>query len=119
MKKTFYELGLSPALVQAITDMGFREASPIQEKAIPILLDGHDLIGQAQTGTGKTAAFAIPVIEKITTAKELQAMVLCPTRELAMQVAAEFKKLLKYKKEIQVVTLYGGQPIGAQVTPTY
>lgn len=94
--------------------MGFREASPIQEKAIPILLEGHDLIGQAQTGTGKTAAFAIPSIEKITTAKELQAMVLCPTRELAMQVAAEFKKLLKYKKEIQVVTVYGGQPIGAQ-----
>ncbi|HNE20418.1 MAG TPA: DEAD/DEAH box helicase [Turneriella sp.] len=114
MKKTFYELGLSPTLVQAVTDMGFREASPIQEKAIPILLEGHDLIGQAQTGTGKTAAFAIPVIEKITAAKELQAMVLCPTRELAMQVAAEFKKLLKYKKEIQVVTVYGGQPIGAQ-----
>ncbi len=114
MKKTFYELGLSPALVQAVTDMGFREASPIQEKAIPILLEGHDLIGQAQTGTGKTAAFAIPVIEKITAAKELQAMVVCPTRELAMQVAAEFRKLLKYKKEIQIVTLYGGQPIGAQ-----
>jgi ATP-dependent RNA helicase DeaD len=94
--------------------MGFREASPIQEKAIPILLEGHDLIGQAQTGTGKTAAFAIPVIEKVTTAKELQAMVLCPTRELAMQVAAEFKKLLKYKKDILVATVYGGQQIGTQ-----
>lgn len=114
MSKTFYELGLSPTLVQAVTDMGFREASPIQEKAIPILLEGHDLIGQAQTDTGKTAAFAIPVIEKITAAKELQAMVLCPTRELAMQVAAEFKKLLKYKKDISVATVYGGQQIGTQ-----
>ena len=114
MSKTFYELGLSPALVQAVTDMGFREASPIQEKAIPILLEGHDLIGQAQTGTGKTAAFAIPVIEKVTTAKELQAMILCPTRELAMQVSAEVKKLLKYKKDISVATVYGGQQIGTQ-----
>ncbi len=114
MSKTFYELGLSPAMVQAITDMGFREASPIQEKAIPILLGGHDLIGQAQTGTGKTAAFAIPVIEKITTDKELQAMILCPTRELAMQVSAEVKKLLKYKKDISVATVYGGQQIGTQ-----
>ncbi len=101
-------------MVQAITDMGFREASPIQEKAIPILLEGHDLIGQAQTGTGKTAAFAIPVIEKITTDKELQAMILCPTRELAMQVSAEVKKLLKYKKDISVATVYGGQQIGTQ-----
>lgn len=113
-KKTFYELGLSTAMVQAISDMGFREASPIQEKAIPILLEGHDLIGQAQTGTGKTAAFAIPVIEKIRTDKELQAMILCPTRELAMQVAAEVKKLLKYKKDILVATVYGGQQIGVQ-----
>jgi len=113
-KKSFAELGVSPKTLQAITDMGFREASPIQEKAIPILLEGHDLIGQAQTGTGKTAAFAIPIIEKIKPEKQLQAMVLCPTRELAMQVADEFRKILKYKKEILVATVYGGQKIGAQ-----
>ncbi len=94
--------------------MGFREASPVQEKAIPILLEGHDLIGQAQTGTGKTAAFAIPVIERISTEKRLQAMILCPTRELAMQVADEIRKILKYKKEILVATVYGGQKIGMQ-----
>ncbi|MBN8221485.1 MAG: DEAD/DEAH box helicase [Spirochaetes bacterium] len=94
--------------------MGFREASPVQEKAIPILLEGHDLIGQAQTGTGKTAAFAIPVVERISNDKRLQAMVLCPTRELAMQVADEIRKILKYKKDILVATVYGGQKIGMQ-----
>lgn len=94
--------------------MGFREASPVQEKAIPLLLAGHDLIGQAQTGTGKTAAFSIPVIERITSDKVLQAMVLCPTRELAMQVADEMRKLLKYRKDILVATVYGGQKIGIQ-----
>lgn len=94
--------------------MGFRNASPVQEKAIPILLEGHDLIGQAQTGTGKTAAFAIPVIEQIKPEKKLQAMILCPTRELAMQVADEIRKILKYKKDILVATVYGGQKIGMQ-----
>ena len=113
-KKSFAELGISHATLQAITDMGFREASAIQEKAIPILMNGHDMIGQAQTGTGKTAAFAIPMIEKLSSAKEMQAMILCPTRELAMQVAEEVKKLLKYKKEVQVATVYGGQKIGIQ-----
>jgi ATP-dependent RNA helicase DeaD len=113
-KKTFAELGVSHTTLQAITDMGFREASPVQEKAIPILLEGHDLIGQAQTGTGKTAAFAIPVIERITKEKKLQAMILCPTRELAMQVADEIRKILKYNKDILVATVYGGQKIGMQ-----
>ena len=113
-KKTFAELGVSHTTLQAITDMGFREASPIQEKAIPLLLEGYDLIGQAQTGTGKTAAFGIPVIERITTEKKLQAMILCPTRELAMQVADEIRKILKYRKEILVATVYGGQKIGIQ-----
>jgi ATP-dependent RNA helicase DeaD len=114
LRKSFAELGVSPKILQAITDMGFREASPVQEKAIPILLAGHDLIGQAQTGTGKTAAFAIPVIERITAEKGLQAMILCPTRELAMQVADEIRKILKYRKEILVATVYGGQKIGMQ-----
>lgn len=113
-KKSFAELGISHTTLQAITDMGFREASPIQEKAIPILLEGHDLIGQAQTGTGKTAAFSIPVVERIKTDKRLQAMILCPTRELAIQVADEIRKILKYKKDILVATVYGGQKIGAQ-----
>ncbi|MFO1526209.1 MAG: DEAD/DEAH box helicase [Turneriella sp.] len=112
--KSFAELGISHTTLQAITDMGFRAASPVQEKAIPLLLEGHDLIAQAQTGTGKTAAFAIPVIEKISSEKKLQAMVLCPTRELAMQVADEMRKILKYRKDIRVATVYGGQKIGMQ-----
>ncbi|HRP68125.1 MAG TPA: DEAD/DEAH box helicase [Turneriella sp.] len=113
-KKYFAELGISQTTLQAITDMGFREASPIQEKAIPLLLEGRDLIGQAQTGTGKTAAFAIPIVERVTTEKKLQAMILCPTRELAVQVADEIRKILKYNKDILVATVYGGQKIGAQ-----
>jgi ATP-dependent RNA helicase DeaD len=112
----FSELQLSPALQQSITDMGFTEPSAIQQAAIPLLLEGHDMIGQAQTGTGKTAAFAIPVIEQINAkAKTVQAMVICPTRELAIQVAEEFRKLLKYNKAITVVSIYGGQPMNQQL----
>src|ERR1700722_12722594 len=94
----FTELGLSPELLQAIQAMGFEKASPIQAQAIPFIMQGHDIIGQAQTGTGKTAAFGIPLIEKIILKdKNVQGIVLCPTRELAIQVAEEIKRLLRFK----------------------
>ncbi len=96
--------------------MGFEEASPIQEKAIPLLLAGHDLIGQAETGTGKTAAFAIPSIENLLLNNSaVQTLVLCPTRELVMQVAEEFKKLCSKQKGIYILPVYGGQSITVQL----
>ncbi|OGS20845.1 MAG: ATP-dependent RNA helicase [Elusimicrobia bacterium RIFOXYA2_FULL_39_19] len=112
----FSELKLSQELSKAITDMGFEEATPIQSQAIPVLLEGKDICGQAQTGTGKTLAFGIPILERINVkSKDLQAVILCPTRELAIQVAEEFKKLSKYKRGLHVVPVYGGQPIDRQI----
>jgi ATP-dependent RNA helicase DeaD len=114
-KLKFDELQLSRTLQKAITDMGFEEATPIQSETIPLLFEGLDVVGQAQTGTGKTAAFAIPIIEKIDMSlKEIQAIVLSPTRELAIQVTEEFRKLLKYKDEITAISVYGGQDINRQ-----
>jgi ATP-dependent RNA helicase DeaD len=96
--------------------MGFVEASPIQSEAIPYIMEGRDVIGQAQTGTGKTAAFAIPALEMIDDGdRSVQALVLCPTRELAVQVTDEFKKLGKYKKGINSVAIYGGDSIEKQI----
>lgn len=96
--------------------MGFEEASPIQAKAIPIMRSGKDIIGQAQTGTGKTAAFGIPLLEKLEPKnKKLQAVVLCPTRELAIQVAEEIRNLAKYMHGIKVLPIYGGQEIVTQI----
>lgn len=96
--KTFVEFGLEPKLLQAITELGFEEATPIQEKAIPLAMAGRDLIGQAQTGTGKTAAFGIPLISKIDPSEErVVALVMTPTRELAIQVAEEIGKLTRFK----------------------
>ncbi len=110
------KLNLSEEVQKAIQEMGFQEPSPIQAQAIPCLLEGKDVIGQAQTGTGKTAAFAIPVIEGVQTDnRNIQALVLCPTRELALQVTAEFQKLARYKKNLMTVTIYGGQPIERQM----
>ena len=86
---------LDPRIVRAIKDMGFTQLTPIQEQAIPYLLEGKDIIGQAQTGTGKTAAFGIPMLQNINPdSKKLQAIVLCPTRELAMQAAEELVKVM-------------------------
>jgi ATP-dependent RNA helicase DeaD len=104
MTITFDSFHLGESVQRAIQDLGFQEPSPIQAMALPLLLEGRDVIGQAQTGTGKTAAFAIPIIERIQPLeKNIQAMVLCPTRELALQVAGEFQKLAKYKQGLQVV----------------
>src|SRR4030066_244695 len=110
MKKLkFNELALSPEMEKAITDMGFIEATPIQSQTIPHLLERKDVIGQAQTGTGKTAAFGIPLLELIQPGdKFISSLVVCPTRELAQQVALELKNLAKYKKHIHILAIYGG-----------
>lgn len=112
----FDELSLSQEVQQAVADMGFETASPIQSEAIPFILEGRDVIGQAQTGTGKTAAFGIPIVEKVIPfEKVVQGLVLCPTRELAVQVTEELKKLAKHKKGVWVTTVYGGDSIERQI----
>lgn len=112
----FKELELRPELLKAVAHMGFEEMTPIQARAIPEALTGIDIIGQAQTGTGKTAAFAIPILEKINPKyKKPQAMVICPTRELAIQVAEEFRKLAKYMPSVKILPIYGGQEISKQI----
>lgn len=112
----FDELNLDAKILRAVTDMGFEAASPIQAKAIPLEIEGKDIIGQAQTGTGKTAAFGIPLLQKIDPKnRKLQAVVLCPTRELAIQVADEIRSLAKYMHGIKVLPIYGGQEIVKQI----
>ena len=109
-KLPFSELGLSPEILKAVDKMGFEEASPIQTAVIPHGLAGRDVVGQSATGSGKTAAFAIPAIEKVDVAlKKVQVLVLCPTRELAVQVAEECGKLGSFKKGLMEVPIYGGQ----------
>lgn len=103
-------------ILRAVTEMGFEVMTPIQEQAIPVLLEGKDVIGQAQTGTGKTAAFAIPMIERIDeNVRRPQGIILCPTRELAMQAAEEIRRLAKYMCGIKVLPVYGGQDIRRQI----
>jgi ATP-dependent RNA helicase DeaD len=113
----FTELNISDEILRAVEDMGFEEPTPIQQLAIPLIMNGRDVTGQAQTGTGKTAAFAIPVIEKINAEeRHVQAMVLSPTRELTIQIAEEFNRLLKYRDDIRVLPIYGGQDIERQIS---
>jgi len=112
----FEDMNLSTETLKAISDMGFEGATPIQSQSISVILSGRDVIGQSQTGTGKTAAFGIPLLEKINQYNRyLQAVVLCPTRELAIQISEEFRKLLKYRENIKVIPIYGGQPIDRQI----
>ena len=112
----FEELQLDDRILRAVADMGFEEASPIQAKSIPVQMEGVDMIGQAQTGTGKTAAFGIPLLQKIDPKnKKLQAVALCPTRELAIQVAEEIRSLAKYMHGIKVLPIYGGQDSVRQI----
>ena len=114
-KIKFENLGLSAELLKAVASMGFEIATPIQAQAIPEILNGLDVVGQASTGTGKTAAFGLPAIEKIdATSRDVQVLVLCPTRELAIQVSTEINKFLKFKKNITSLPIYGGQPIDRQ-----
>ena len=112
----FEELQLDDRIIRAITEMGFEEASPIQAQAIPVVLEGRDMIGQAQTGTGKTAAFGLPLLQKVDPKeKKLQAIVLLPTRELAIQVAEELRRFAKFMHGIKVLPVYGGQDIVRQI----
>ena len=112
----FDELELNPSILRAIEEMGFEQMSPIQASAIPAVLQGKDIVGQAQTGTGKTAAFGIPLLQKINTKeRHLQAIVLCPTRELAIQVAEEIRKLANFMHGIKILPVYGGQEISKQI----
>lgn len=108
--KLFSELGISPELVKAIDRLGFEQAAPIQVAAIPPLMQGRDVVGQSQTGSGKTAAFAIPAIEKVDVhLRAVQVIILCPTRELAVQVSEEVHKLALFKRGIHALPVYGGQ----------
>ena len=113
--QTFKDLPLGMQVLNAIKDLGFEELFPIQAQAIVPLLEGKDVIGQAQTGTGKTAAFGVPMVEKLNPElTKVQGLVLVPTRELAMQVARQMKLFSKYAK-LRVLAVYGGEPIGKQV----
>lgn len=112
----FSDLGISTEILQAVEEMGFTQPSPIQAQAIPFVLEGRDVIGQAQTGTGKTAAFAIPIIELVDPDfNKPQAIILCPTRELAVQVEGEIQKLARFHKKINSVAIYGGESIDKQI----
>ena len=112
----FSELKISTELQRAITEMGFEKATHIQSDAIPALLTGKDLVAQSETGSGKTAAFAVPILERIDPKlRAPQGLVMCPTRALAVQVAGECARLMRYKKNIVVLPVYGGQPIERQI----
>lgn len=113
--RKFEELGLSDNIIKAVKNMGFEETTPIQDQTIPLVMEGLDLIGQAQTGTGKTAAFGIPMVEKASTSKgKIHSIVLTPTRELAVQVAEELNRIGQYKG-IRTLPIYGGQEIIRQI----
>lgn len=111
----FNELGVSAPIMKALEKMGFEEATPIQAETIPLAMEGNDVIGQAQTGTGKTAAFGIPMINKIDSKmKKIQGLVVAPTRELAIQVAEELNRLAKFTG-IRALSIYGGSPMDRQI----
>lgn len=113
---SFNDLKLSKEIQKALMEMGYEVPTPIQQQAIPFIMDGHDLMGQAQTGTGKTAAFGIPILESIQTGdRKVQVLVLCPTRELAIQVTGEIMKMGQFINGLQVVPVYGGQSITQQL----
>jgi len=112
----FEDLALSRPLLETLRDIGYEAPSPIQAATIPLLLEGHDVLGQAQTGTGKTAAFALPVLEKLDLAdRRPQALVLAPTRELAIQVAEAFQGYARHLPGFHVLPIYGGQSMGIQL----
>ena len=107
---------IDTGIMRAVSEMGFEQFTPIQEQAIPVMMEGRDVIGQAQTGTGKTAAFGIPLLQMVDAEDDsLQGLVLCPTRELAIQAAEELRKFAKYLSGIRVLPVYGGQDITRQI----
>jgi ATP-dependent RNA helicase DeaD len=114
--KLFSELGLSSELLKAIDKLGFEQAAPIQAEAIPVLMQGKDAVGQSQTGSGKTVAFAAPAIEKVAVEERTtQVLILCPTRELAVQVSEEVHKLALFKRGLHALPVYGGQSYDRQL----
>src|SRR6202158_381073 len=113
---SFRDLALSEPVLRALTDVGYESPSPIQAATIPVLLSGADMLGQAQTGTGKTAAFALPALSRIDLAgREPQVLVLVPTRELALQVAEAFQRYAAHLKGFHVLPIYGGQSYQPQL----
>lgn len=113
---TFPELGIAPELLEAVKSLGFEQPSPIQAEAIPVALTGRDVVGQSQTGSGKTMAFGIPVVQGVDgTKRQVQALILCPTRELAMQVCAEIHKLASFKEGVRATPVYGGASYDRQI----
>ncbi len=112
----FEELELDPRILRAVKEMGFEETTPIQAQSIPAVMSGRDVIGQAQTGTGKTASFGIPLLQKVNAEiKKTQEIILCPTRELAIQVSNELHNLAKYMHGVRILPIYGGQDISRQI----
>jgi ATP-dependent RNA helicase DeaD len=116
MDTKFSDLGLSPELLKSVDALGFESPSPIQARTIPIALEGHDIVGLSQTGSGKTAAFGLPALERVDTSnKQPQVLILCPTRELAVQVCEEIHRLSTAKKDLWAIPVYGGTPIDRQI----
>lgn len=114
--KNFLELGISETFNHTLRENGITEATPIQEKAIPVIMSGKDVIGQAKTGTGKTLAFVLPILEKIDPeSSDVQALIVAPTRELALQITTEIKKMLVQREDINVLAIYGGQDVAQQL----
>jgi ATP-dependent RNA helicase DeaD len=112
---SFSELGLSAPMLRTLAEVGYSDPTPIQALTLPVALSGRDFVGQARTGSGKTAAFAVPILERLDpTSKSVQALVLCPTRELAAQVTVEFEKLAQ-GRSVQILTVVGGDPIRRQL----
>ena len=114
----FRELaGVSPEILRAVEDMGFSQMTEVQEKAIPVMLSGREIIAKAPTGTGKTCAFGIPLVERalLQNAPWVQSVVLCPTRELCTQIVEELRALAKYKEGLRVAAIYGGQAMNPQI----
>lgn len=114
-KIKFSSTSLSDELKRGVSDLGYDDVTLIQARSIPLILEGHDVIGRSQTGSGKTAAFGLPAIDMIEENRTLQVVILCPTRELALQATNELKKFAKYKSRINIVAIYGGEPIGLQI----
>ena len=113
---SFDDVDLSPAILETVREIGYESPSPLQAASIPHLLAGRDLLGQAQTGTGKTAAFALPILSRIDVSKRVpQALVLAPTRELAIQVAEAFQTYARHIEGFHILPVYGGQGMGQQL----
>ncbi|MBV1872486.1 MAG: DEAD/DEAH box helicase, partial [Gammaproteobacteria bacterium] len=116
LPQSFQQLGLNDNLLKALKQVGYETPSPIQAESIPLLLEGRDIIGQAQTGTGKTAAFALPILQQVNTRlKAPQVLVLAPTRELAIQVAEAFQTYAKHMSGFSILPIYGGQGYDSQI----